>query len=103
MLSGTKTHRDHTSDQAGDHKTKGARPRLFGLAEAVLAAIADGSAESLPLATELVEQLLMQEDVLRALHLQRLLADRSPFALVRAVELAEHLLFKAEDRAKGCR
>ncbi len=75
---------------------------MLQLAAAVLVAVAEGRGESVLLADQFAEKVLAQEEVLRAVQLQRLLDEQSPFALVRAVELAEHLL-RGEDRAKACR
>ena len=44
------------------------------------------------LAGELAEAILVEEEVQRAVMLRRLVAERSPFALVRAVDLAELIL-----------
>ncbi len=62
------------------------------LAEAVLKAVAEGCSESTLLAGELAEAILVEEKVQRAAMLRRLVAERSPFALVRAVDLAELIL-----------
>ena len=90
--SGTERHTDHDLDQATDHETTVTRPRISRTATALLDAIAEGRPESLGLAAELADGVLMQDLVKRATELRDLLAVRSPFALVRAVELAELLL-----------
>lgn len=88
---GTERHRDQAGDQARDQGAP-AGPRVEALAHAVLEAVAEGRAESLVLAGELAESILGQDDVQRAAMLRRLVQERSPFALVRAIELAELLL-----------
>ena len=88
---GTTRHGDHAGDQAGDQGAE-AGPRLADLAEAVLTAVAEGRAESMMLAGELAEAILSHDGVQRAAMLRRLVAERSPFALVRAVDLAELML-----------
>ena len=70
------------------------------LAEAVLTAVSEGRAESVALAQELAEAVLGQEEVQRAAGLRRLLGENSPFALVRAVELAELLRAGIEARSR---
>ena len=76
---------------------------MLELAAAVLMAVADGRGESVQLADHLAAHVLAQEEMRRAVQLRRLLDAQSPFALVRAVELAEHLLLCEERRAKACR
>jgi hypothetical protein len=74
-----------------DHATKARRPRIGVLARAFLVAVADGDLRSLPLAEDLADAVLGEPLVEKALALKRLLRERSPFALLRAVELAEAL------------
>ena len=85
----TERHRDQALDQTPDHGTKIARPNLSALAERLLGAIANGAADSVTLAESLVREVLDDPVVRRARALEELLKVRSPFALVRAVELAE--------------
>jgi hypothetical protein len=68
------------------------RPTLDALGEAVLEAVAEGKMEALDRAEDLVAAVLEHEVVRRARELHELLRTRSPFALVRAVELAEVVL-----------
>jgi len=84
-------HRDHGLDHGRDHGTKSAGPNAAGLAERVLRAIEEGAPESLELAAAMVREVLEDPVVRRALVLERLLAEGSPFALVRAIELAQDL------------
>jgi hypothetical protein len=73
--------------------TKVWRPRGGApIALRLLAAVGKGDAESLTLASLLVEAVIEDPLSQRALELRELLQQRSPFALVRAVELAERLL-----------
>jgi hypothetical protein len=65
---------------------------LVALASAVLDAVAAGRTESLDLALQLAETVLDVPLIRRATVLRDLLKERSPFALVRAVELAEGVL-----------
>lgn len=91
--SGTERHRDQTSDQAPDQATKPIFGRdLEAAAERLLRAVAEGAAESVELAKELVVAVLGDPMVRRAVALDELLRRQSPLALVRAVELAEALL-----------
>lgn len=88
---GTERHRDQAGDQGRDHETKGA----FGLgqqAEELLAAVANGSSTSIELAGQLVRAILDEPLVKGALALDELLRTQSPFALVRAIELADAVL-----------
>ena len=88
---GTERHRDQAGDQGWDHETKSA----FGLgqqAEELLAAVADGSSTSIELAGQLVRAILDEPLVKGALALDELLRTQSPFALVRAIELADAVL-----------
>jgi hypothetical protein len=82
---GTERHRDHESDHGSDHGTN----RRLGLARELLVAVADGDERSVGLAGDLARAVLDEPIVRRALALESLLRTRSPFALVRAVELAE--------------
>ena len=80
-------------DQARDQETK----PIFGhgleqAAERLLRAVAEGKAESVELAKELVVVVLGDDTVKRAVALDELLRKQSPLALVRAVELAELVL-----------
>jgi hypothetical protein len=98
-------HRDHVRDQARDHETK---PDfgLLGLGRVavdLLQAVADGREESFALAHELVAAVLDVPVVRRARELEELLKTRSPFALVRAVELAEALGMGERPVAQGAR
>lgn len=91
--SGTQRHRDQTYDQARDQATKPIFGRdLEAAAERLLRAVAEGAAESVELAKELVVAVLGDPMVRRAVALDELLRRQSPLALVRAVELAEALL-----------
>jgi hypothetical protein len=88
---GTERHRDQDSDQTADHETK----EDFGheqAAERLLEAIAGGLPESVERARQLVEAVLGDAIVRRAVQLEVLLGEGSPLALVRAVELAEVVL-----------
>jgi hypothetical protein len=58
----------------------------------LLVAVADGEERSVELAGALARAVLEDAIVQRAIALEELLRMRSPFALVRAVELAEALL-----------
>jgi hypothetical protein len=58
----------------------------------LLVAVADGEERSVALASELARAVLNDPVVRRALALEELLRTRSPFALVRAVELAEQVM-----------
>jgi len=88
-------------DQTADHKTKSPRPdATWAAAEAVLAAVAGGSQSSFELAAEMVMSVLEEPLVRMAVALDALLKAKSPFALVRAVELAEHLLTGVEARGQ---
>jgi hypothetical protein len=98
--SGTERHRDHARDQSPDHETK-TELGLGALAEELLVAIADGEERSLDLAAALVRAVLDDPSVRRARQLDELLRTRSPFALVRAVELAETFLTKRTTLSKG--
>ena len=93
---GTEVHRDHGLDHRPDHGTKSARPKAVGLAERVMRAIEDEAPESLELAAAMVEEVLSDPILRRALVLERLLAEGSPFALVRALELAKSLSARSE-------
>jgi hypothetical protein len=98
---GTETHGDQgryqARDQADPPVTKAALPNLLGLAGEVLSAVAGGRTESLEMAGRMAEAVLDLPLVSRASVLRDLLRERSPFALVRAVELAELVLAQAED------
>ncbi len=96
--SGTERHRDQVSDQSADHETK-AGLGLGDLAEELLGAVADGSMSSVGLARALVTAVLDEALVKQALVLDEMLRTQSPFALVRAVELAERVLGLGADRA----
>jgi hypothetical protein len=99
---GTERHRDHGPDQARDHRTKLAGPNLAEVAGALLKAVAEGDANaSLALASELAAAVLDAPIFTKAGELQRLLGDRSPFALVRAVELARTVLHVDGRSQKG--
>jgi hypothetical protein len=74
-----------------DHATNARRPRIGVLARAFLVAVADGDLRSLPLAEDLADAILGEPLVEKAQMLKCLLRERSPFALLRAVELAEAL------------
>ena len=68
-------------------------------ARELLVAVAAGEPVSIELANALADVVLNDPLVRRALLLKELLETRSPFALVRAVELAELLLTdRATDR-----
>jgi hypothetical protein len=85
--SGTEQHPRPKLDQARDQETK----PIFGLedaAERLLQAVADGAAESVELARELVAAVIGAPLVQLATELDELLRTRNPLALVRAVELA---------------
>jgi hypothetical protein len=88
--SGTERHRDQERDQVRDQVTNSGD--LVALASALLEAVAAGRAESLELALHLAEGVLDIALARRAMALRDLLKERSPFALVRAVELAEGVL-----------
>jgi hypothetical protein len=85
-------HADHGLDHGGDHGTTTVGPQLEALTTAVLEGIAKGDPEAVVLADRMSAALLDVPLVRRALTLHELLRDRSPFALVRAVELARDLL-----------
>jgi hypothetical protein len=87
---GTERHRDQERDQVRDQVTNSGD--LVALASAVLDAVAAGRTESLDLALQLAETVLDVPLIRRATVLRDLLKERSPFALVRAVELAEGVL-----------
>jgi hypothetical protein len=70
-------------------------------ARELLVAVADGDERSVALASELVRAVLEDPVVRRALALEELLSTRSPFALVRAVELAEQLLVSNAHETNG--
>ncbi len=65
------------------------------VARDLLVAVAAGDARSVELAGELARAVLEAPVVRRAAALEELLRSGSPFALVRAVELAEDLLDSA--------
>lgn len=65
-------------------------------ARELLVAVADGDERSVALAGDLVRAVLEAPVVRRALALEELLRTRSPFALVRAVELAEQVMSKGQ-------
>jgi hypothetical protein len=90
-------HPDQVPTKVADHATTISRPQLGDLARAVLTAVAEGDMEGLRMADELADAVLSQHLVERARVLKRLLRERSPFALVRAVELAELLARAIED------
>ena len=95
--SGTQRHRDQTSDQARDQATKPIFGRdLEAAAARLLEAVAEGAAESVELAKELVVVVLGDEMVKRAMRLDELVRQRSPLALVRAVEVARAVLERQE-------
>ena len=87
--SGTERHRDQGLDQIADHETTAERPCSSGTAEALLAAVAEGAEASFELAAALTREILDDPMIRQARALEELLRARSPFALVRAVELAE--------------
>lgn len=94
----TPLHRDHASDHGSDHATILSGPRTLGAAQALLVAIAGGSPASFDLALRL-SQSVVEEPVFRqAVALAALLRGKSPFALVRAVALAEAVL--ADNRGR---
>ena len=98
---GTERHRDQAGDQGRDHETKTAFG-LGALAQELLAAVAEGSPTSVELAGRLVRAILDEPLVKRALALDELLRTGSPFALVRAVELADTVFVRPlKDRAVG--
>lgn len=66
------------------------------VAKELLVAVADGDERSLEIATALAHAVLDNETFRRARQLEELVRTRSPFALVRAVELAESLLIVTE-------
>ncbi len=86
--SGTERHQDQTLDHVPDHETKNNFGPVY-CARELLEAVAAGEERSVELAAELVKAVLADATVKRALALEELLKTRSPFALVRAVELAE--------------
>jgi len=88
--SGTERHRDQERDQVRDQVTNSGD--LVALASRLLEAVADSRLESLDLALRLAEAVLNVPLVHRAIAVRDLLVARSPFALVRAVELAEGVL-----------
>jgi hypothetical protein len=88
----TERHGDQGRDQERDHVTKTALPNLPGLAGELLEAVAEGRPESVEMAQRIAEAVLDLPLVRRAAVLRDLLRDGSPFALVRAVELAELVL-----------
>lgn len=90
-LSGTEKHPDHDQDQCQDHVTKKIRGHVH-CASDLLRAVADGDPAATALADALVATVLDDPITRRAIELDDLLRARSPFALVRAVELAELLL-----------
>lgn len=69
-------------------------------AERLLEAVAEGKAESVELAKELVV-VLGDEMVKRAVALDELLRKQSPLAFVRAVELADDVLRAGAAEARG--
>jgi hypothetical protein len=62
------------------------------VAEELLHAVAGGDERSLELASRLAQAVLEDDVVERARQLEKLVLSRSPFALVRAVELAERIV-----------
>ena len=78
---------DQALDQSSDHAWAWSRG-LQDQAEALLEAVAEGSEESFELARGLADAVLGDELVRQAVEVRRLVEERSPFALVRAVELA---------------
>ena len=94
-LSGTERHRDQGRDQDRDHETKTSLGLVHSARE-LLVAVADGDGRSVALAGDLVRVILDDPMVRRALVLEELLRTRSPFALVRAVELAEQLISNSQ-------
>lgn len=85
--------RDQGGDQSRDHETKVWGPKgAAPVALRLLAAVGKGDPESLTLASQLVEAVIGDRLAQRALELRELLQQQSPFALVRAIELAERLL-----------
>lgn len=97
---GTERHRDQAGDQAGDQVTKTSVTKVRDLAGELLEQVARGSDESVRAAELLVQAVLEQPIVHRAVLLRELLKERSPLAMVRAVELAE-LLLRAVGEAHG--
>jgi hypothetical protein len=67
------------------------------VARELLVAVADGEERSVALAGDLARAVLEDPMVRRAMALEGLLRTRSPFALVRAVELAEQLMSSGEN------
>jgi hypothetical protein len=86
-LSAPEDPRDQALDQGQDHETKG----LVLVSVDLLEAVAAGSTTAVDLAHALARTVLDTPVVHRARELDQLLKARSPFALVRAVELAELL------------
>jgi hypothetical protein len=86
---GIEAHRNHASDQDSDHVTKVGGPRVEAAAVALLEAIAAGDESSFALAEALANEVMADPMVKRAQALLTMVQGRSPFALVRALELAE--------------
>jgi hypothetical protein len=84
-------HGDQAGDQNGDHVTTWSLGH-GGVAEALLIAIAEGSDRSVELAGRLAEAVLGEPLVKRAIEVREMLRTASPFALVRALELAEQVV-----------
>ena len=90
-LRGTEVHRDQGQDQGADHETK----ENFGLvvlARELLVAVAAGEERSVEIAASLARGVLGDPMVKRAIVVEEMVRTRSPFALMRAVELAEVIL-----------
>jgi hypothetical protein len=92
-------HRDHAFDQDSDHLTRVGGPRVEAAAVALLEAIAAGDEASFGLAEALANEVLADPVVKRARAVLELVAGRSPFALVRALELAERVIGADEREA----
>jgi hypothetical protein len=93
---GTEPHGDQPRDHDQDQETKTRRPTLAALASDVLVAVANGLPRSLAASEEMARAILAAPEIKAARVVLDLLADGSPFALVRAVELAEGLLQRVE-------
>lgn len=102
--SGTQRHRDQTSDQARDQATKPIFGRgLEEAAERLLEAVAEGKAESVELARELVAAVLGDPLVKRAMVVHHLLREEAPLALASAVELAARIATGLSSTTRGVR
>ena len=91
---------DHARDHGRDHVTKPAHGHASA-AEDLLKAVEKGESASVELAGALAAIVLSNPLVRRARELEVLLEARSPFALVRAVELAEEILRVAREAGVG--